>query len=147
MLRTVCMANRIILVLISFLCVGPLLAQKQKSSAAKAISSSTTPNGTVYYGNTNEPPRAVEFKEGAVASAEFITNIRTYFNIPAEFSFSETESSTDQLGMQHRFLQQYYKGIAIDGMGYRVHEKNGFVKSANGKSVRSLNIDVQTSLN
>ncbi len=146
MLRTVCMANRIILVLIGFLCVGPLLAQKQKSSAAKAISSSTTQNGTIYYGNTNEPPRAVEFKEGTVAAAEFITNIRTYFNIPAEFSFTETESSTDQLGMQHRFLQQYYKGIAIDGIGYRVHEKNGFVKSANGKGVRNIRIDIQTTL-
>jgi Zn-dependent metalloprotease len=147
MLRNVCMANRIVFVLISFLWVSPILAQKQKSSAAKAISSSTTQNGTVYYGNTNEPPRAVEFKEGTVAVSEFITNIRTYFNIPPEFSFTETESSTDQLGIKHRYLQQYHKGIAIDGMGYRVHEKNGFVKSANGKSVRSINIDVQTNLN
>ena len=140
------MANRIILILISLLWVGPLLAQKQKSSAAKAISSSTTQNSTVYFGNADEPPRAIRFKEGTVSSSEFINNIRTYFNIPAEYSFKETESSTDQLGMQHRFLQQYYHGIAIDGMGYRVHEKNGFVKSANGKAVRKMNIDAETRL-
>ncbi|NOS91846.1 MAG: T9SS type A sorting domain-containing protein [Cyclobacteriaceae bacterium] len=140
------MLKRIILLLTIGLCANSLVAQKKSSPVAKAISSTPTENGTVYYGNTDEPPRAIRFKEGTVSSSEFIANIRTYFNIPAEYSFAETESSTDQLGMHHRFLQQYYKGIAINGMGYRMHEKDGFVKSANGKAVRKMNIDIETRL-
>lgn len=140
------MLKRIILLLAIGFCANSLVAQKKSSPVAKAINSTPTDHGTVYFGNTDEPPRAIRFKEGTVSSSKFIANIRTYFNIPGEYSFAETESSTDQLGMHHRFLQQYYKGIAIDGMGYRMHEKNGFVKSVNGKAVQKMNIDIETRL-
>jgi Zn-dependent metalloprotease len=48
--------------------------------------------------------------------------------------------------MRHRLLQQYYKGIPLEGMGYRVHEKDGFVTSANGRAVRNINPDIRTTI-
>ncbi len=108
------------------------------------VSVSNTGTGKFYYANRNEPPRAIEFKEKTVAASYFLANINRYFNIPAEFTFIEAESNTDNLGMRHRLMQQYYKGIPMEGMGYRVHEKNGFVTSANGKAVRNIKLDAQT---
>ncbi len=48
--------------------------------------------------------------------------------------------------MRHRLLHQYYKGIPLEGMGYRVHEKDGFITSANGKAVRNIKLDTQTTV-
>ncbi len=141
-------ANWILCLFVICVSMSPLFAQRKTATtpAVTTIRSTTTDIGTVHHGSTLEPPRAIEFKEGAVSSAQFDANIRTYFNIPADYSFTETESSTDQLGMRHRYLQQYYKGVVIEGMGYRVHEKNGFVKSANGRATRNIRLDLQTRL-
>ena len=122
------------------------MAQQSLRVAANAISSSNTATGKFYYANRNEPPRAIEFKERTVAASYFLTNINQYFNIPAEFTFIEAESNTDNLGMRHRLLQQYYKGILLEGMGYRVHEKDGFMTSANGRAVRDIKLDAQTTV-
>ena len=124
--------------------LGHAMAQQNARVANNAITSSTTDTGTLYYANHTEPPRAIEFNEGTVSSSTFVANINSYFNIPAEFTFIETESNTDNLGMRHRLLEQYYNGIPVEGMGYRVHEKNGFVTSANGRSVREISIDTET---
>lgn len=136
------------LLLFIFFCfsVGHTMAQQRLSATANAISSSNTGTGKFYYANRNEPPRAIEFKERTVAASYFLTNINHYFNIPSEFTFIEVESNTDNLGMRHHHLQQYYKSIPVEGMGYRVHEKNGFMTSANGKAVRDINVDTEVIL-
>jgi Zn-dependent metalloprotease len=140
------MHRRILLLFLIFFSVGPIMAQQSLRIAANAINSSSTGTGKFYYANRNEPPRAIEFKERSVTATYFLANINHYFNIPTEYTFTEAESNTDNLGMQHRLLQQNYKGIPLEGMGYRVHEKNGFVTSANGKAVRNINLDPQTTL-
>jgi Zn-dependent metalloprotease len=139
------MHRRILLFIFLSFSANHIKAQQSLSVAAN-ISISTTSTGNFYYANRNEPPRAIEFKEKTVTASTFITNINNYLNIPAEFTFIEAESNSDKLGMHHRLLQQYYKGIALEGMGYRVHEKDGFVRSVNGKGVRSINLDMQESL-
>jgi Zn-dependent metalloprotease len=141
------MVKKILLLFIVCFCANQLTAQKNTiPPTVKQISSSTTDKSILYYANTNEPPRAIEFQTQTVAVTEFTANLHRYFNIPKEFSFIEKESNTDHLGMRHRFLQQYFNNIEVEGMGYRVHEKNGFVTSANGKAVRSININIQTTL-
>src|SRR5688572_6434843 len=140
------MHRRILLFLLFSFSVGRIMAQQSLTVTANAISSSNTAIGKFYYGNRNEPPRAIEFKERTVAITNFITNINQYFNIPAEFSFIEAESNTDHIGMRHRLLQQYYKGIPVEGMGYRVHEKDGFITSANGRAVRNINSEIQATV-
>lgn len=138
------MHRQVLLFILFGFSVGHIMAQQTLS--VPTISSSTTGNGNFYHANRNEPPRAIEFKERTVTAVQFLDNINQYFNIPSEFTFIETESNTDHLGMRHRLMQQYYKGIPIEGLGYRVHEKDGFVTSANGRAVREIDLDIQTVL-
>ncbi len=140
------MYTRILLFTLISFSASHIMAQQSLSVDANNIGSPSQSTGNVYYANRNEPPRAIEFKERTVTPSYFLTHINSYFNIPSEFTFIEAESNTDNLGMRHRLLQQYYKGIPLEGMGYRVHEKAGFVTSANGKAVRDINLDTQTVL-
>jgi Zn-dependent metalloprotease len=138
------MLRRILLFIFVGLSVGQIKAQQSSRVTANAVSSSGT--GTFYYANRNEPPRAIVFKERTVTTSSFLTNINHYFDIPAEFTFVEVESNTDNLGMKHHLLQQYYNGIALEGMGYRAHEKDGFITSVNGKAVRIVKLDTQSTV-
>jgi len=143
------MKKRIILFSLIGLFAGQINAQRKVGVTTQTMSS-TGPGSSAnyYYGGRSEPPRAIEFNERTVAPSTFIANINTYLGIPVEFSFTEVESNTDKLGMRHRMLQQHYKGIPIEGMVYRVHERNGFVTSANGKAVRAIgHLETQTTIN
>lgn len=99
-----------------------------------------------FYANRNEPPRGIEFGGRSVTASYFISNINRYLGVPEVFSFVETESNTDKLGMHHRLMQQYYRGLPVEGMMYRVHEREGFVTSANGRAVREIPSDVNVTL-
>jgi len=140
------MHKRILLFILIIFSVGHGLAQQPLSVTANTIGIQNTGAGRFYYANRNDPPRAIEFKERTVAASYFLVNINQYFNIPSEFTFSEAESNTDDLGMRHHLLQQYYKGIPVEGMGYRIHEKDGFITSANGKAVRNIKLDTRTAI-
>jgi Zn-dependent metalloprotease len=140
------MHRLLLLTSICFFSVGASLAQKSSRATPASIGVSNTGTGTAYYGDRNEPPRAMTFAPGTMTASSFVANIHQYFNIPAEFTFVEAESTTDDLGMRHRVLLQHYKGIPVEGMGYRLHEKGGFLTSVNGKAVRKMNPDMQVSL-
>lgn len=141
------MRKRILLfILASCLSVSQVIAQQALSAPGNKVSVSDTDKGKFYYANRNDPPRAIAFKEKTVASSHFVANINQYLNVPAELTFVEEESNTDQLGMRHRVMQQYYRGIPLEGLVYRVHEKNGFVTSANGKAIRDIKVETQTTI-
>ncbi|HYF67219.1 MAG TPA: M4 family metallopeptidase [Ohtaekwangia sp.] len=140
------MHKRILLFILLVLFGNDVVAQQRLNMAANAINSTGTGTGKMYYANRYDPPRAIAFNEKTVTTAHFLTNINHYFDIPEAFTFKETESNTDHIGMQHRLMQQYYQDIPIEGMGYRVHEKNGFITSANGKAVRKISPDLQTTI-
>ncbi len=136
----------LLLTSVCFWFVSPGVAQQALSVSKTAGTPGTAPD-KVYQVNINEPPRAIEFAPGTVTAAQFLANINQYFKIPAEFTFVEAESNTDELGMHHRLLRQYYKNMLVEGTGYRVHEKSGFVTSANGRAVREINLpDLQTTI-
>lgn len=118
-----------------------------QQNARAAVSKTNFPGGgSVYYGSTAEAPRVIEYPERSMPTDQFLLNINNVFSISPELTFTETESNVDHLGIRHRLLSQYYQGIPIDGMGYRVHEKDGFVRSANGKAIRRIQIDIRTRL-
>jgi bacillolysin len=141
------MYKQILLFILFCFPVATIMAQKSLSAASNATGTSNTGVGKFYYGNKNEPPRAIEFKERTVTASNFLSNINQYFNIPVQFTFTEEESNTDHIGMKHHLMQQYYKDIPVEGMVYRVHERGGFVTSANGKAVRNIKLDTHISLN
>lgn len=121
-------------------------AQQALTTAPGKIGVSVADGARYYYGKRNEAPRGIEFKEKKVTASQFLASVNQYLNVPAEFSFVEQASNTDQLGMKHRELQQYYQGLPIEGLVYRVHEKQGIVTSANGRAIREINLTMNTSI-
>lgn len=140
------MHTRILLLILLSVPVGRVLAQQSLGVTPNTVSSSNTGMGKFYYANRNDPPRAIEFKEKTVSASQFLANINNYLAISSAFTFVEVESNTDNLGMRHHLLQQYCKGVPVEGMIYRVHEKNGFVTSANGKAIRNINPETQSTV-
>ncbi|WP_185154448.1 M4 family metallopeptidase [Fulvivirga sp. M361] len=128
------------------------MASQIKAQQPLSVANVIAPNpgtGKIYNANnrTYEAPRAIVFDGPAVTGTAFRTNINHHLNIPAKFSFVETQSTSDDLGMRHHFMQQVFQDIPIAGLGYRVHEKNGFVTSANGKAMLDIALeDVSTTI-
>lgn len=136
----------LLLVVFSISLAGHSQAQRNARTVTTAIGTPDTGADNLYYTNPQEPPRAIEFKKGTVTAAQFLAGIHRYLGVPADFTFAEAESNTDKLGMRHHLLQQYYKGMAVEGMDYRVHERDGFAVSANGKAVRNMALNTHTTL-
>lgn len=136
----------IILLVLGFSQVGIIQGQNNK------ILSITTPGeGTkgvlkLYKTNDIEPPRALEFKDGEIKTEYLKQHLNEYLGINPKISFQEVESTSDALGMQHQFLKPYYGGLEIEGLGYRIHSRKGFVKSVNGKGIQELNLNLQPTL-
>lgn len=134
----------LLLVLLSFWWVDTHAQQKNTVTGRSA-----TPDvkkTRYYYANHDDPPRAIEFGEKTIPTSAFLPVINTYFNIPKDFTFVKTESNSDKLGMHHHLMQQYYQGIPIEGMALRVHERNGFITSVNGRTVRNIVTDLNIEL-
>lgn len=56
-------------------------------------------------------------------------------------------TDTDQLGFSHHRYRQHHRGVLVDGAEWLIHEKDGLVRTMNGKLVRGLQMgNVQPSL-
>ncbi|MGL1887266.1 MAG: M4 family metallopeptidase, partial [Reichenbachiella sp.] len=60
---------------------------------------------------------------------------------------NKKQSKKDKLGYNHSRYQQTYKGLDILGAEYIFHSKNDILKSANGRIVQKLDLDIQASIN
>lgn len=123
-----------------------LVAQKTTTAPLHHANPSGTEKSSVSNGGNNEAPRFMEFSERTITYPDFLANINRHLSISGEFTFIEKESSVDQLAMRHHLLQQVYKGLQIEGMEYRVHERNGFLTSANGKAIRKIQLNARDEL-
>lgn len=137
---------RILLVVALSFATWTATAQKRIPAAATIVTSPGIAGQQSYYSDPNEPPRAIEFKEGTVSSSQFIAKMNSYLNIPQDFTFTQTGANTDDLGMLHREFQQNYKGIPVENMIYRVHEKGGFLTAVNGRATRNVRLETHTSI-
>ena len=98
----------------------------------------------IYTGSRVEAPHGIEFITGKVKASDFILNMAKHLGIDSGSSLYKIKSKTDELGMTHHRFQQNFKGITIEGLEYRVHERGGHMVSANGKLiVRNLDVDVK----
>ena len=137
---------RILLVVALSIATWTATAQKRIPAPATIVTSPGIAGQQSYYSDPNEPPGAIEFKEGTVSSSQFIAKMNSYLNIPQDFTFTQTGANTDDLGMLHREFQQYYKGIPVENMIYRVHEKGGFLTAVNGRATRNVRLETHTSI-
>jgi Zn-dependent metalloprotease len=134
--------------LVFCVCCGYSLAQVTPGVSPLVISAPPADSTGFYYagGRENMAARAIKYDEPTIATAVFIAGINQYFQISNDLSFDQVSSNTDRLGMRHVHLQQYFDGMPLEGLGYRVHERAGLVTSVNGKAVRHIQLDVGTLL-
>ncbi len=84
-------------------------------------------------------PDYIHFAEGqepAIANVE--SWISKIFKTDQGISFQESDRMRDELGMEHISYQEYFKGIPIDGMIYKLHLRNGRVVSMNGMAFNTF---------
>jgi len=58
--------------------------------------------------------------------------LKSILKAKEEDSFRIIEVSKDTTGYIHKWFQQYYKGLKVDGQQYLIHGKNGNIKVING---------------
>ena len=56
-------------------------------------------------------------------------------------NFTPIKSETYNLGYTHHLYKQIYKGVAVEGSGFLLHEKNRKIEKANGKFFDSLKVN------
>lgn len=76
----------------------------------------------------------VQIKEGTnIKATQLFEVYKSAFGLKAEDDMRLLSTETDDLGFTHYRYQQFHKGVAVNGAIYLLHEKNGFLKSANGE--------------
>jgi len=58
--------------------------------------------------------------------------LKTVLQLKSEDELRLIKESTDDLNIQHRLYQQYYKGIKVENAEYLIHGKNGIIEIMNG---------------
>lgn len=83
----------------------------------------------------NGTPHLVEFNTSAdplsLSKAQEI--LRTQLELGQEEEMQLIEEGQDPFGFQHQKYQQFYQGVKVEFGTYRVHAKNGAIKSINGE--------------
>lgn len=92
---------------------------------------------------TASKPGWITFKPGLNLTAdELFTKQKEAFRLSDDDKMVVYRTDSDTLGFTHSRFYQYYKGVRIEQSDFIVHEKNGELKSGNGKIVPEINIDV-----
>ena len=81
-----------------------------------------------------------------IAKAFFEQN-KIAFGLGANDEMKLYKIQNDELGFTHYRYQQFYNGYKIMGAEYIVHERAGFVVSANGKIIEGINNSYKITLN
>jgi Zn-dependent metalloprotease/subtilisin-like proprotein convertase family protein len=108
---------------------------------------SVHPNATEVRMDDTGIPAYIRFSDGSIRStASSFDALRAALSMNTDDVFTEIKSETDETGMQHRRLQQHYKGIPVETGEYLIHEKKGATTAVNGKYYANLNINIAPSL-
>jgi Zn-dependent metalloprotease len=128
--------------LIFFFSANLLVAQKKQF-----LSSNYIANSKIMMDSNNKIPVKIKFKEKVQPTLNlFFTEYKKAFDLSGDNEFRLVRQKRDKLGEIHYRYNQYYKGIEIVGAQYILHEKNGYIKSANGRLIHKLNLDVKPAL-
>ena len=93
--------------------------------------------------NFDDTPTFIKFQETANFTVEnFFNSMKEEFKFTSDDSMELYKTTSDKLGFKHYRYNQKYKKVLVYGAEYLLHEKDGKVKTANGKIFLGLNIDV-----
>lgn len=108
-----------------------LSAQKSESNA---FSSKNLEIAHIKYSNSN-----LVFKENVEVSVENIFNLyKSNFGLGSDDKMVLLKKDSDKLGFSHYKFQQYHKDIPVYDAIFILHERDGKLKSANGKIVQNF---------
>ena len=101
---------------------------------------------TIFYAKNGNPDWLV-IKEGVQITAnDLVRSCKTDLGLTDQDELALYRTDKDDLGFVHYRYRQYNRGIKVEGAELLVHEKNGFVRTLNGKLVRGLMSDAQAGL-
>src|ERR1700741_5413760 len=94
-------------------------------------------NYSVEHRNTTGAASYIKFNShDAHLDGTFMTGLKAELQLNDENELKLVKSEIDRIGYKHYRFQQYYKGILVKGGEYLVHEKQGYITSANGTVYR-----------
>ncbi len=79
-------------------------------------------------------------------SAKQLGQNKDILNLQPADNLSFIKTTTDLFGIKHFSYQHMHKGIPVEGGVYKIHEKNGIVKLANGQLIEQLNLNTQAAI-
>ena len=102
-------------------------------------------NGQNRITNPNNVPKFEILQENrSIGEAEQM--LQQKLNLAPEAKFFPTKQFTDKIGFKHTKYQQTYKGVDVVFGTYKVHSKNGQIKSFNGEFFQVKDLDVSPTL-
>ncbi|WP_018616308.1 M4 family metallopeptidase [Segetibacter koreensis] len=87
-------------------------------------------------------PNWIDFREGTtIKPSTIFTDLKDAFELSANDNMTLTKQDKDDLGFKNYRYQQYYKNLKVLYGEFLVHQQpDNFVKSANGRIIKGLNL-------
>ncbi len=120
------------LLLYSALFLMPFFGFAQTNNALNPV------RETIFYAKDGNPDWLI-LREGVqITAADLLRGHKTDLGLTEYDELIWYRTDTDDLGFAHHRYRQYHRGVVIDGGEWLIHEKNGLVKTMNGKLVRGM---------
>lgn len=118
-----------------------------KSSTGK--NNIITPNNKAVIGTQETTPKIdvvngsffVNLEKLKISKESSTNNIAAWLKLSSSHSFKQISEKTDDLGITHSYLQQYFKGFLVEGNFVMLHSKNGNINSINGQVAQFENLE------
>lgn len=101
---------------------------------------------TIFYAKNGNPDWLVIRENVQISATDLIRQHLGDLGLSDQDELLLYRTDTDPLGFTHYRYQQYHRGVEVDGAELLIHEKDGFVRSLNGKLVRGLDANPQSRL-
>ena len=90
---------------------------------------------------------SVNLEKVRLTKENSVVKFPNWFNLSESHTFQQVSERTDELGITHTNLQQYYKGFLVEGQLIMLHSKNGNLNSMNGQVAQFENIETALTIN
>jgi Zn-dependent metalloprotease len=95
---------------------------------------------TIFFAKTGNPDWLTIRPGVHITATDLVRLHKTDLGLTELDELIPYRSDADALGFIHHRYRQYHQGVQVDGAELLVHEKDGHVRSLNGKLVRGLNV-------
>jgi len=113
---------------------------------SQSYSGSSPVRETIFFAKTGNPDWLTIRPGVQITASDLVRLHKTDLGLTEADELVSYRTDTDALGFAHHRFRQYHKGVKVDGGELLIHEKDGFVRTLNGKLVRGLRADVRPAL-